>query len=165
MSFAVVSCGFAPERDAANEKPIALRGGIYSVVFEGSAFGMASPIPYGEKTVDRVCVRFNEGDGWIFKAIRERASTGPECRTEESNRTGNALSGRVACQLKEREGGGIVALDYSGIISEDSIDLTGKIQSPENLKAGGLSEEEQAQIELLLKVVDVSVRIRREGDC
>jgi Protein of unknown function (DUF3617) len=160
----MAGCG-GPPRDAASEPAIALKGGVYSVTFEGSAFGVASPIPLGEQSTDRVCVRFNEGDGWIYKAVREKASKGPECRTEDSKRTGNALSARLVCQLRQGEGGGQLVMDYSGTVSEDAIDLTGKIKPPANLNAPGMSAEEQKQIEMMLKIVDVSIRIRREGDC
>jgi hypothetical protein len=162
---AVALAGCGTERDAASEPPIAMKGGIYSINFDGSAFGLASPVPLNDKKPSKTCVRYNEGDGWIYMAIREHVTPGPYCRTENSKRTGNLISGRVACQLPRGEGGGDIALEYSGIVSEEGVDLTGKILPPENIRANSLSEEDEAKLRMMLKVMDVSIKIRREGDC
>lgn len=152
-------------RDAANEAPISPRGGLYSISSDAGAFGMSSPVPLNDSTPSTICVRDNEGDGWIYKAVRELATKGPECRTDSSGRTGNAIKGRVECQLPRSEGGGVLAMDYSGAVSEDAVDLTGKITPPQNIGAKGLSENEEVNLRMLLQVMDVSIKIRREGDC
>jgi hypothetical protein len=152
-------------RDAANEAPISPRGGLYSITNDAGAFGMSSPVPLNDSPPRKICVRDNEGDGWIYKAVREMATKGPECRTESSGRAGNAIKGRVECQLPRSEGGGVLSLDYSGVVSEEAVDLTGKITPPQNIRADSLSEDEEAKLRLLLQVMDLSIKIRREGDC
>lgn len=58
-----------------------------------------------------------------------------------------------------------MAFDYTGAISEDAVDLTSKILPPDNIKADGLTDDEEAKLRLMLKVLDVTIQIRREGDC
>jgi hypothetical protein len=160
----LASC--AAERDAASEPPIELRGGLYSLSFGGSAFGVDSPIPFeNNSTPKRICAQYGEGEGWIYKAIRESVTKGPECRTENSGRKGNSITGRVACQLPAGDGGGVMVIDYTGTISEDAVDLSAKILPPDNIKADGLTDDQEAQLRLMLKVLDVTIKIRREGDC
>jgi hypothetical protein len=164
--FAAQLAGCAAERDPAAEPPIAMKGGVYSVDFDASAFGMVSPVPLNDaKAASRTCVRFNEGDGWIYKAIREHITAEPECQTVKSKRTGNAITGSVACQLPQSEGGGVLALDYSGVVSEEGVDLTGTIRPPEDRRGTSLSEEEEVKLRLLLQVMDLSIKIQRVGDC
>lgn len=163
---AALLAGCAAERDPAGEPPVAMKGGIYAVDFDASAFGVVSPVPLnGGKAPSRTCVGFNEGDGWIYKAIREHITSEPECRTVKSERKGNAITGSVACQLPRSEGGGVLALDYSGVVSEEGVDLTGTIVPPEDRRATSLSEDEETKLRLLLKVMDLSIKIQRVGDC
>jgi hypothetical protein len=164
--FAGLLTSCAAERDAASESEIALRGGLYSFTVGGGAFGVDSPIPLeNNSTPRRICVQHGEGEGWIYKAVRESVTKGPECRTENSGRKGNSIFGRVACQLPSRDGGGVMAIDYTGAISEDAVDLTSKILPPDNIKADGLTDDEEAKLRLMLKVLDVTISMRREGDC
>lgn len=58
-----------------------------------------------------------------------------------------------------------MAIDYTGAISEDAVDLTAKILPPDNIKADGLSDDEEAKLRMMLKVLDVTISMRREGDC
>jgi hypothetical protein len=152
------------KRDAATEPPVVMKAGLYSVSFEGGALGFSMPFDENGLDYKTVCVRGNEGDRWIYKAVREQIDGGPECRTEDSKRTGNAISGRVACLFDRREGGGIGSMDYSGTVSEDAVDMVGKLTPPANM-GDAMSAEDQQKMELMARVVEVHIKIRREGDC
>jgi hypothetical protein len=162
LPICLAGCNVA-QRDAATEQPIAIKGGLYSVSFEAGAFGMSMPIDNKNFRTKSVCVRSNEGDRWIFKAVREQITKEPNCQSLDMNRTGNAISGRLSCTMDRREGGGIGSMDYSGTISEDSVDLIGKIKPPSNL--GEVSEADQRQIQAMAELMEVRIRMERDGDC
>lgn len=162
LALSLAGCNMG-QRDAATEQPVAMKGGLYSVSFEAGAFGMSMPIDNKNFRTKSVCVRSNEGEQWIYKAVREQITKGTECQSQNMKRTGNAISGRLSCTMDRREGGGIGSMDYSGTMSEDSVDLIGKISPPSNL--GEVSAEDQQQIKMMAELMEVRIRMTREGDC
>lgn len=149
------------KRDAATEQPVILKDGLYSVSFEGGAFGFALQLDQGGVAYNTVCVHRDEGDRWIYKAVREQIDGGLQCRTEDIKRTGNAISGRVFCLVSRGDFG---SMDYSGTVSEDRVDMIGKLTPPANMD-DAMSTRDQQRLALFSRMAEVHIKIRREGDC
>ncbi len=152
--------------DPAKEEPVKFRPGLYSATVQGKVAGLSASD--GTATMAKTCVKADDDADWVFALVRESLSGNSNCSTRNSERVGNSISASIACQLDLAVGPYQSNFVYTGVLTEDTARITGKIEMPDLTKLPGISEQDKKSLAMsqeLMKSIDIGVEIKRDGDC
>jgi hypothetical protein len=123
----------------ASEEPVALRNGLYTFTANG-AFATGKPIT-------EICLSGGDDQRKINKLIKGAFALYEECSHQPEARVGNAVSGKLTCEIDETAGMNTI---YKGSVTAESLALDVTIET--------YAPDEKTS-------VDGAFIAKRSGDC
>jgi hypothetical protein len=170
---ALLSLTACAPRDAADQDAVDLAPGEYHVTMAATVPGaIRQSVWHGPRTDDdRICVSDREAENFHERLVRRfLAFNSKRCSLKAADRQGNAVMGRLRCQIDlEHMSGGAFTASYHGVVSSDRIDMTSSVAirlSDSMLANMDAAAAKEVRIGLReIEEIEIGITAERIGDC